>query len=76
MNIGPFFATLKYFSNCSLPVVFVDVVPSDDKFSEKVASDVTNYSTNGFVQRESFQGNFYGGICCTVSIIKSLPVQV
>ena len=30
MNIGPFFATSKYFQSCSLPVVFVDVVPSDD----------------------------------------------
>ena len=30
IDSGPFFATSKYFQSCSLPVVLIDVVPSDD----------------------------------------------
>ena len=35
VNIGPIFATSKYFSSCSLPKVFVDMVPSDNRIYRK-----------------------------------------
>ena len=31
VNISPFFMTSKYFSSRSLPVVLVDMVPSDNR---------------------------------------------
>ena len=43
MTISPFFVTSKYFSSCSLPVVFVDMVPLATEFSEKVAIDIKTH---------------------------------